>query len=130
MDDETTIVRHLMQKLAERQKGFERAAGRTVNADLKTLFLHYAQQRGQFLEELRPFCSQAGKSEPLAEDDMDASSVLSACEREENRLVDTYRQVIDLSLCDEIQRVIAAQGLEIKAAHDKLRSLCHLSSPA
>lgn len=135
MDEEAiaSIVQNLVRELAGREDRFQRAAAAMENADIKTLFLHYSRQRAQFAAELSQFHAPSipHEPEPAAPDSIvrDIPTLLSVCEHDEGQVLEKYRKALDLALPEDILRVIAAQGLEIKTAHDKIRSLRHLGPP-
>jgi len=110
------------------------------NSELKTLFGAYSTQRAQFAGELQnevlrlggdpeKSSSTAGalhrgwinlKSALSGEDE---GAVISECERGEDSAVRNYEDALEDDLPGDIRAVVERQFADVKAAHDRIRSL-------
>lgn len=138
------VVKELLQAIEKTKDGFGVAAEATGSVDMKLLFIHYFHQCEQFLIELHnvaiafgdsieetadvPSIERSHPSDPVTARDFIA--ILSECEREEDHVMNEYRKAITLPLPPDVLHTVEAQGLEIKAAHDKLKYLSHLAHAA
>jgi uncharacterized protein (TIGR02284 family) len=53
----------------------------------------------------------------------DEHAILAECERGEDSAVEEYKKALDDGLSPSAQEVVARQFAEIKAAHDRIKSL-------
>jgi uncharacterized protein (TIGR02284 family) len=143
-----SVVRDLIQTLEDGREGFRLAADATDNFDLKKLFTHYSEQRAQFVTELQNLSNGLGESANDQNGSLkgvlhrgslnlrsaisakDPAAILAECERGEDHAVCEYRKALDRPLPTEIQHALEAQGLEITAAHDKVRHLREFAKEA
>jgi len=131
------VVKDLLHAIEKTRDGFCIAIEAAGNADMKLLLTHYLQQCEQFLIELRDMAVAFG--DPVEETPAvpppdaftgDFIALLAECEREEDHVMSEYRKAITLPLPSDVLHAVEAQGLEIKAAHDKLKYLSHLAHAA
>ncbi len=133
------VVKDLIQAVRDEQEGFRLASEAFDRRDVKLLFAYYSNQRGGFFEELHRVEEAYGESVDDAESECqlrdgwdhlhaaleahDLQGVLTACECGETHTICCYRQALSQDLPLDIQMLIGAQSLEVKAAHDKVRYL-------
>ncbi len=131
---------NLIETCKDGQNGFQTAADGVKNAELKTLFSTYAQQRAKFAGDLQSEVRRLGgdpeksgsvaatlhrgwiniKSTVTGEDE---SAVLAECERGEDSAVSNYQDALAANLPANVQDVVQRQLTQIKDAHDRIRSL-------
>ena len=142
--DETSGVASTLNGLIETckdgEQGFRSAAEGVTDPNLQRLFESYSQQRSEFANELQMEVKR------LAEDPVDSGHVLGAlhrgwlnikaavtgkdegaiiseCERGEDVAVRNYREALDQSLPSNIRMIVERQFVQVKQAHDHVRSL-------
>jgi uncharacterized protein (TIGR02284 family) len=130
----------LIQACKDGQNGYQTAAGLVSNADLKTLFESYAQQRGQYAAELQSEVQRLGGqpaihgslSGPAWRAWTNVKSVLSGdsehaviaeCERGEDAARDAYQDALKNDLPAHVQALLERQLAGIKEAHERVRAL-------
>ena len=122
------------------EAGFKTAAEHTQDPDLKALFMNYAQQRAGFANDLRNAVLRLGGA---AEDggsitgamhrgwmqlkstvtgDSDAALIHEA-ERGEDVAKAAYQKALDLDLPLDVQGIVQRQFIQVKEAHDRIRTL-------
>lgn len=139
-DDVISTLNNLIETCKDGQNGFQTAADGVKNAELKTLFSTYAQQRAKFAGDLQSEVRRLGgdpeksgsvaatlhrgwiniKSTVTGEDE---SAVLAECERGEDSAVSNYQDALAANLPANVQDVVQRQFTQIKDAHDRIRSL-------
>ena len=139
-DDVISTLNNLIETCKDGQNGFQTAADGVKNAELKTLFNTYAQQRAQFAGDLQSEVRRLGgdpeksgsvaatlhrgwiniKSTVTGEDE---SAVLAECERGEDSAVSNYQDALAANLPANVRDVVQRQFTQIKEAHDRIRSL-------
>ena len=139
-DNIISTLNNLIETCKDGQEGFRQAAEGVKNSELKTLFGAYSTQRAQFAGELQnevlrlggdpeKSSSTAGalhrgwinlKSALTGEDE---GAVISECERGEDSAVRNYEDALEDDLPGDIHAVVERQFAEVKAAHDRIRSL-------
>ncbi len=139
-DDIISALNNLIETCKDGQNGFQTAADGVKNAELKTLFSTYAQQRAKFAGDLQSEVRRLGgdpeksgsvaatlhrgwiniKSTVTGEDE---SAVLAECERGEDSAVSNYQDALAANLPANVQDVVQRQFTQIKDAHDRIRSL-------
>ncbi len=139
-DDVISTLNNLIETCKDGQNGFQTAADGVKNAELKTLFSTYAQQRAKFAGDLQSEVRRLGgdpeksgsvaatlhrgwiniKSTVTGEDE---SAVLAECERGEDSAVSNYQDALAANLPANVQDVVQRQLTQIKDAHDRIRSL-------
>ena len=53
----------------------------------------------------------------------DPKGVLDAAEQGEDHAVKTYKKALDADISDGLRSVVQRQSIDVKSAHDKVRSL-------
>jgi uncharacterized protein (TIGR02284 family) len=130
----------LIETCKDGEQGFRSAAEGVTDPNLQRLFESYSQQRAEFANELQTEVKR------LAEDPVDSGhvvgalhrgwlnikaavtgkdegAIISECERGEDVAVRNYREALDQSLPNNIQMIVERQFVQIKQAHDHVRSL-------
>ena len=141
MKKENTVLNNLIETLKDGQEGFKQAAESVRNPALKSLFSEYSQQRSRFATSLQAEARKLGEEKPetsssatgalhrgwinlkLAITGGDEHAVLAECERGEDSAVEEYKKALDDGLSPSAQELVSRQFAEIKAAHDRIRSL-------
>jgi uncharacterized protein (TIGR02284 family) len=139
--DAASTLNELIQICRDGEHGFQSAALLVDDLNLRHLFQSYAQQRAEFAAELQLEVRR------LAEDPVegghataaalhrsridikagiagrDEGAIISECEREEDYAVQSYQEVLDLGLPGDLRSIVERQYLQVKEAHDHVRSL-------
>lgn len=141
MKKEITVLNNLIETLKDGQEGFKQAADSIRNPALKTLFSDYSQQRSRFATALQSEARRDGETEPETHGSAtgalhrgwinlksaitggDEHAILAECERGEDSAVEEYKKVLDDGLTPSARELVSRQFAEIKAAHDRIRSL-------
>lgn len=134
------VVKDLIQAVRDEEEGFRLAAEAFERRDVKLLLIYYSHQRADFFQELhrleQVYCDGTDELDKSAHelhagwnhlhsalDAHDLEGILSACECGETHTIGCYRNALSQDLPLDIQMLIGAQSLEVKAAHDKVRYL-------
>jgi uncharacterized protein (TIGR02284 family) len=135
-----STLNELIQTCKDGENGFRAAAESVEDSNLRHLFESYAQQRAEFATELQLEVRR------LAEDPeetvhvtaafhrggldikadltgRDEAMVIAECEQSEDVAVQVYRKSLVSDLPNDLRIIVERQLLEIKEAHDHLRSL-------
>jgi uncharacterized protein (TIGR02284 family) len=140
VDTTVSTLNDLIQTCKDGQNGFQAASEAVADSNLRHLFESYAQQRAEFSAELQREvrhlsdtpADSGHASAALHRGWMDIkagltggddAAVIAECERGEDVAVGTYRKALDAELPTDIRVLVERQFLEIKDAHDHLRSL-------
>ena len=141
MKKENTVLNNLIETLKDGQDGFKQAAESVSNANLKSLFRDYSQQRSRFATALQAEARRHGENEPETSSSATGAlhrgwinlksaitggnehAILAECERGEDSAVEEYKKALDDGLSPSAQDLVSRQFAEIKAAHDRIRSL-------
>ena len=140
MKKENTVLNNLIETLKDGQEGFKQAAESVRNPALKTLFSDYSEQRSRFATALQSEARRHGETEPETSSATgalhrgwinlksaitggDEHAILAECERGEDSAVEEYKKALDDGLSPTAQELVSRQFAEIKAAHDRIRSL-------
>ena len=136
-----STINSLIETLKDGQEGFKQAAGAVKDAQLKTLFEQYSQQRSRFAAELQTQARTLGESEPeksssaagamhrawinikSAVTSGDDHAILAECERGEDSAVNEYKKAMEDELGAPLRDIISRQYSEIKSAHDRVKQL-------
>jgi uncharacterized protein (TIGR02284 family) len=133
-------LNQLIQICKDGEGGFLTAAGAVEDLNLRRLFESYSQQRAEFAAELQLEVRR------MAEDPVDSGhataalhrswidikagitgrdegAIISECERGEDTAVREYQQALDSELPADLRTIVERQFLQIKEAHDQIRSL-------
>src|SRR5881394_4589533 len=136
-----SVLDELIETLRDGQQGFRQAAESVSDTKLKSLFRDYSDQRSRFVTALQTEARKFGEKEP----DNDSSAagalhrgwinlkstvtggnehaILAECERGEDSAVEEYKKALDDDLSPAARELVSRQFAEIKAAHDRIRSL-------
>jgi len=141
MKDKTTVIQNLVETLRDGQEGFKQAAEGVKDPELKSLFRNYSQQRAGFARELLGEATREGKSDTNSDSSTagalhrawiglkaavtngDDHAILAECERGEDSAVAEYKKVVDDDLSGPLFEVISRQYMDIRSAHDRIKSL-------
>lgn len=135
-----STLNNLIETCRDGQNGFRSAAEGVERGDLKQLFHTYSQQRASFVGELQDEVRRLGgdpenagsvaaslhrgwiniKSAVTGRDD---HAILAECERGEDSAVSNYRDALETDLPANVRALVERQFAEVKAAHDRIRSL-------
>ena len=139
-DEVISTLNNLIETCKDGQKGFQTAAEGVDRSDLKSLFANFSTQRAKFLGELQQEVRTLGgdpeksgsvaatlhrgwinlKSAVTGKDD---AAVISECERGEDSAVSNYQDALKKDLPVDVLMLVRQQYSEVKAAHDRIRSL-------
>lgn len=141
MKKENEVLDSLIETLKDGQKGFNQAAEGVSNPNLKSLFRDYSQQRSRFATALQNEARNHGETDPetgssatgalhrgwinlkSAVTGGDEHAILAECERGEDSAVEEYKKALQDGLTPSVQELVSRQFAEIKAAHDRIKSL-------
>ena len=141
MKKQNEVINNLIETLKDGQEGFKQAAQSVRNPALKTLFSDYSQQRSRFATALQSEARSDGEIKPETNSSAtgalhrgwinlksaitggDEHAVLAECERGEDSAVEEYKKALEDGLSPSTQELVSRQFAEIKAAHDRIRSL-------
>jgi uncharacterized protein (TIGR02284 family) len=140
IQDAIGVLNDLIQTCRDGQDGFHTAADGVKDPNLKRLFTSYAQQRREFTEELQREVRQLGgdpersghaagavhrgwiniKAAVTGKDD---GAIISECERGEDIAKRNYQHALEETLPSDVRLLIERQYMQVKDAHDHVRSL-------
>ena len=141
MKKENTILNNLIETLKDGQEGFKQAAEGVSDPKLKSLFRDYSDQRSRFATVLQSEARRQGETEPETTSSVagalhrgwinlksaitggDEHAILVECERGEDSAVEEYKKALDDDLSPAARELVSLQFPEIKAAHDRIRTL-------
>jgi uncharacterized protein (TIGR02284 family) len=141
MKKENNVLNDLIETLKDGQEGFKQAAEGVSDAKLKSLFRDYSDQRSRFVTALQSEARRHGETEPETKSSVtgalhrgwinlksaitrgDEHAILAECERGEDLAVEEYKKALDDGLSPSTQELVSRQFAEIKAAHDRIKSL-------
>ena len=141
MKKETTVLNNLIETLKDGQEGFKQAAESVSDPKLKSLFSDYSDQRSRFATALQSEARRHGETEPETSSSAAGAlhrgwinlksaitggnehTILAECERGEDSAVEEYKKALESGLSPSAQELVSSQFAEIKAAHDRIRSL-------
>lgn len=146
-DNVISTLNNLIQTCKDGADGFREAAEGVKSDDLRDLFTRYTQQRAQFTSELQDEVRKLG-GEPETSGSIaaslhrgwiniretlqgnDESAVLNECERGEDVAVDAYQDALKQSLPSDIMTIVERQYMQIREAHDRVKSLRNVTNAA
>lgn len=146
-DDIISVLNNLIQTCKDGSNGFSEAAEGVQTSDLRDLFTKYAQQRAQFGVELQDEVRKLG-GDPETSGSIAASihrgwmnlrevlqgndenAVINEAERGEDLAVATYQDALKQSLPADVLSIVERQYMQVKEAHDRVRSLRNMSNAA
>ena len=140
LDAIASALNQLIQVCKDGESGFRTSAEAVKDENLRRLFQSYSQQRAEFTSELQLEVRR------LARDPVDAghataavhrawmdlkgrmtgtddAAVVAEAERGEDVAVKAYEEVLKRDLPSDIRTLVERQLLEIRQAHDHVRSL-------
>src|SRR5262245_8039209 len=141
MKKESTVLNNLIETLKDGQEGFKQAAEGVRDPELKDLFGQYSQQRSRFATALQNESRRHGETKPetgtsatgalhrgwinlkLDTTGGNDHSILAECERGEDSAVEEYKKALEEGLTPSAQELVSRQFADIKAAHDRIKSL-------
>lgn len=133
-------LNNLIETCKDGQNGFETAAENIQDANIRSLFEEFAQERADFVAELQNEVRRLG-GDPEKAGSAIASvhrgwinlksaitgssdhAILAECERGEDAAVDNYEDALREPLPMEIRDLVHQQFGLIKQAHDRVRAL-------
>ena len=136
-----STLNDLIQTLKDGQDGFQQAASGVDDSQLKSTFLRFSTQRSKFAGELQGEVVHLGDPDPEdsgsvtgaahrtwtsikgAVTNRDSHAILAEAERGEDSAVAAYKDALQKDLPAPIKDIVSRQQTEVKAAHDKVRSL-------
>ncbi|SRR6266480_3526007 len=136
-----STINKLIETLKDGEEGFKEASEGVKDPQLKSVFNEYSRQRSRFAAELQGQAQNLGESEPKAGStaagalhrgwinlksvvtDGDDHAILAECERGEDSAVEEYKKALDDDLSQPLNELLSRQYTDIKAAHDRVRSL-------
>jgi len=136
-----STINGLIETLKDGQEGFKEAANAVKDPQLKSLFSDYSQQRSRFATELQNQEKSLGEAQPeetssatgamhrawidlkAAATSGDDHAILTECERGEDSAVNEYESAIKHGLTPPLREVLSRQYSEVKAAHDRIKTL-------
>jgi uncharacterized protein (TIGR02284 family) len=141
MKKQNDVIDNLIETLKDGQEGFKKAAEGVSNPALKSLFRDYSQQRSRFVTALQSEARRQRETEPETSSSAtgalhrgwinlksaltggDEHAILAECERGEDSAVEEYKKALEDGLTPSAQELVSRQFAEIKAAHDRIKSL-------
>jgi uncharacterized protein (TIGR02284 family) len=139
--DIISTLNDLIQTLKDGQEGFKQAASGVDDTQLKSTFEQFSLQRSKFAGELQSEVTGLGEPEPEdsgsvsgamhrgwtaikgAVTNHDRHAILAEAERGEDVAVAAYDKALEKDLPSPTKDIVTRQQREVKAAHDKIRSL-------
>ena len=135
-----STINSLIETLKDGQEGFKQAAEAVKDPQLKSLFSEYSQQRSRFANELQAQARSFGESEPEKTSSTAGAmhrawinlksaitsgdvAILAECERGEDSAVHEYEDAMKQDLPPAVGEIISRQFREVKAAHDRVKTL-------
>jgi uncharacterized protein (TIGR02284 family) len=141
MKNQDKIIDDLIETLKDGQEGFKQAAEGVKDPQLKAVFDEYSQQRARFAVELRSKAQSADERESEISGSAagalhrgwinlksaltrgDNHAILAECERGEDSAVEEFRKALNNGLSAPVQEMVSRQFVQIKEAHDRVKSL-------
>ena len=136
-----STLNDLIATLKDGQEGFKQSASGVDDPQLKTIFDTYSLQRSKFAGELQSEVTRLGEGEPEDSGSMsgamhrawinikgavtnrDRHAILAEAERGEDSAVASYQDALEKDLPAPVRDIVSRQQSEVKAAHDKIRTL-------
>src|SRR3954452_19350003 len=141
MKKQNEVIDNLIETLKDGQEGFKQAAEGVNDPKLKSLFRDYSQQRARFAAALQSEAPPHGENKPETNSSAagalhrgwinlksaitggEEHTILAECERGEDSAVEEYKKALEDGLTPAAQELVSRQFAEIKAAHDRIKSL-------
>ncbi|MCX2739307.1 ferritin-like domain-containing protein [Pontibacter anaerobius] len=135
-----STVHHLIERCKDGAKGYKTASEDVEDQDLKDLFRKYAVQRDSMITELQDQLHKMGHVDDESSSiegtmhrawidlksaltSRDRVRVLEECERGEDYAVKAYKEALEKDLPAQLKQIIEQQYMDVKHAHDHIRSL-------
>src|SRR5205085_11216823 len=136
-----SVLDELIETLKDGHEGFRQAADAVSDPKLKSLFRDYSDQRSRFASALQTEARKFGEANPETNSSAagalhrgwinlksaitggDEHAILVECERGEDSAVEEYKKALDDALSPAARELVSLQFPEIKAAHDRIRTL-------
>jgi uncharacterized protein (TIGR02284 family) len=139
-NETSSTLNDLIETLKDGQEGFKQAAEAVKDAQLKSLFAEYSQQRMRFAAALQSQVQMLGKDPETSSSTAgslhrgwinlksaltggDDHAILAECERGEDSAVEEYRKALDDDLSPSLYELVSQQYTDVKASHDRIRNL-------
>jgi uncharacterized protein (TIGR02284 family) len=139
-DQAVSTLNSLIETLKDGQEGFRAAAEGLTDPQTRAIFQQYARERAQMAQELQAEVRALGgdpekagsmsgsvhrgwiniKSAVTGKDD---ASIISEAERGEDVAKRAYEEALQGSLPASATALVSRQAVQVRAAHDKVRSL-------
>ena len=141
MKNQDKIIDDLIETLKDGQEGFKQAAEGVKDPQLKAVFDEYSRQRARFAVELRSKAQSADEQESEISGSTvgalhrgwinlksaltrgDDHAILAECERGEDSAVEEFSKALNNGLSAPVQEMVSRQFVQIKEAHDRVKSL-------
>jgi uncharacterized protein (TIGR02284 family) len=134
-----SILIDLVDTCKDGEECFRDAAEKISNSEFRRLFSIFAQQRGQFVQELQAEVHRLGGDVSKvvgmggslhrtwmnlkSSIPRDEASIIGECQREEESAVNDYQEALKADLPLDVQYVVKRQYMDIKDAYDRIRIL-------
>lgn len=138
----TGVINDLIETCKDGEKGFRDAAEGIQDANVRTLFMEYAQQRAEYARELQSAVTSLGqdaettgstagtlhrgwlnlKSAITGKND---KAIIDEAERGEDVAVDAYQKALAKDIPSDLKAVVQRQYQGVQAAHNRVRDLKH-----
>ncbi|MFL5532966.1 MAG: ferritin-like domain-containing protein [Gemmatimonadales bacterium] len=145
VDEVASTLNQLIQTCKDGENGFKVAAESVEDVNLQHLLASYSQQRSEFAAELQSEVqrlhqdpAESGhaaaalhrgwmdiKSLAIGQDE---AAIIAECERGEDVAVKAYEQALASELPADLRALVERQLLNVKEAHDQIRSLEQIHS--
>ncbi len=139
-DNTISTLNNLIESCKDGQEGFKQAAEGVTRSDIKTVFYDLGQQRAKFAGELQTLVRELGGDPETTSSTVgalhrgwinikslvtgqDEAAILNEAERGEDSAVNAYKKALEEVLPANVQTVVQDQATQVKAGHDKVRSL-------
>ena len=140
--DVTGVLNDLIQTCKDGEEGFQKAAEKVKEPQLKALFTKYSSQRAGFVQELQSAVSQMG-GDPSKSGHVSASlhrgwisvkealsgdqdtAIVDEAEAGEDAAMKAYREALAKTLPANVQTLVQKQFTGVQEAHGVVRDLKH-----
>lgn len=144
-DDVVDVLNDLIETCRDGETGFREAGDGAQDPNLARLFRSYSAQRAQFVTELDQQVRRLG-GKPAERGHAVASAhrgwmnlrqalsgrsdaaVVAEAERGEDHAVRAYEKALEADLPEDLRLVVERQYMEVREAHDHVRSLARSQS--
>jgi uncharacterized protein (TIGR02284 family) len=142
-DESLSRLNDLIETCKIGEEGYRLAADKVEDAELKSLFSRYAEQRAKFASELQGEVRKLGgepeeSAGPGGVSDLlmrgwlniklmvsgdDRKTILAECEEGEDMTLEKYQKAMEEGVPAEAQTLVREQYSQVKEAHDRIRDL-------